>query len=281
MKQASEFIRQQLTELFSDREITHIINRILCYVCHMQSYQLLTHKDKQLSQTEQMQIREFVSRLQNHEPIQYIMGETEFFGLSFDVNRSVLIPRPETEELVEWVLEDNQNKKNLNILDIGTGSGCIAVSLAKHLQNANVSGLDISSEALSVANQNAKKNQVNVKWILADILNDSGQAIPNKLDIIISNPPYVIEQEKDVMQRNVLDYEPQIALFVPNQKALMFYERIADYGKERLKEGGSLYFEINANFGKETCDMLQKKGYRDIDLRRDISGKDRMTKAKL
>ena len=281
MKREIEFIRQQLTPLFPERETEQLSNLIFCHVCHLQTYQLLTCKDKELSETERRLVRDMVSRLKKQEPIQYIIGETEFFGLPIKVTPHVLIPRPETEELVEWILADHQQQQhNLKMIDIGTGSGCIPIALAKHTTNASISGVDISAEALAVAAENAKQNQVAVHWIQADVL-DSDSALNTlpQQDIVVSNPPYVTPQEKAVMDRNVLDYEPHSALFVPEQRPLIFYECIADRGLSLLKHHGLLYFEINALFGKETCEMLQQKGYRQIELKQDIAGKDRMIKA--
>jgi len=217
--------------------------------------------------------------LKEYKPIQYILGETEFFGLNFSVNQSVLIPRPETEELVELILK-NHSGENLKILDIGTGSGCIAISLAKNMPSAKVYAIDISEDALSVAKENATRNQVEIQFFQQDILAELPDNIFNeKLDIIVSNPPYITPIEKYSIHDNVLKYEPHTALFVPQNNPLLFYERIADIGHSLLNKSGFLYFEINALYGKEICQMLQTKGYSNIKLYQDISGKNRMIEA--
>lgn len=255
--------------------------RLLCRVLHLQAYELLSCKDKQLSVTEKHELEAMTARLLRHEPLQYVLGETEFYGLNFKVTPETLIPRPETEELVEWILQCAGEKAIGRLLDIGTGSGCIAIALAKYLPGARVYGLDVSEEALNVARGNARDNSVQVDWLHADILQNLAGDFPGGLDLIVSNPPYVTLREKAIMQENVLGYEPHRALFVPDDRALLFYERIADIGREKLSPGGCLFFEINALYGKETVGMLAGKQYRNIELRRDISGKDRMIKAVL
>jgi release factor glutamine methyltransferase len=243
----------------------------------------LSRKDIQLSENERQQIDRIIARLKKNEPLQYILGETEFYGLPIKVEPHVLIPRPETEELTEWTVENEKTNtedfKHLRILDIGTGSGCIAVAVAKHLSGATVFGLDISKEALEIAEINGRYNRVAIQWIREDILHDFSGNIPKALDIIISNPPYIRPSEKTGMGKNVLDYEPHQALFVPENRPLLFYERIAETGIRTLKPGGRLYFEINAAFGNDIRNMLEEKGYGSIQLKQDISGKDRMIKA--
>lgn len=219
-----------------------------------------------------------VERLKTYEPIQYIIGETEFFRLNFKVNNSVLIPRPETEELVDWIIKDNFNKSKVKILDIGTGSGCIAISLAKNLTNAEVFALDVSQKAISIAEKNAINNEAKVEFIIQDILNVKSNFGNNKFDIIVSNPPYVRMQEKEQMQANVLDYEPHLALFVEDNDALIFYKATVEFSKEFLNQKGQLYFEINEYLGKTTSKLLQEANFTNIELRKDISEKDRMLK---
>jgi len=226
-----------------------------------------------------------LNELINHKPIQYIIGSTEFFSLNFSVNKHVLIPRPETEELVDWIISDTKNKpytKKIKILDIGTGSGCIAVSLAKNLPNASIYAIDISKEALKVAKENALNNDVIVTFIEDDILNSTFNTKtlePNlKFDIIVSNPPYVRELEKKLMQNNVLNNEPHTALFVANDNALIFYDKIADFATNYLKPNGKIYFEINQYLGNETIELLKNKGFTNIKLKKDIFNTDRMIK---
>jgi release factor glutamine methyltransferase len=225
-----------------------------------------------------------LSRLKTGEPLQYILGHTEFYGLPFKVNPSVLIPRPETEELVEWALDSSQLavgnvQSAVSILDIGTGSGCIAISLKKNLPAATVTAIDISPAALQTAKENAKLNNVDINFIEADILNPKKFEIENPtFEIIISNPPYVTLADKKQMHTNVTDFEPHSALFVPESDPLIFYKAIADFATDNLTPGGLLFFEINENLGKETVDLLSNRGFVDIELRKDISGRDRMAR---
>ena len=230
-------------------------------------------------------IESILKRLKTGEPVQYILGHTEFFGLPFNVNPSVLIPRPETEELVEWILDSWRLAvggwhKPYNILDIGTGSGCIAISLKKNL-NAEVSAIDISAGALNTAKENAELNDVEVNFILADILNLKSEIGSSKFEIIVSNPPYVTLEDKKQMHINVNDFEPHNALFVPQEDPLIFYKAIADFAAKRLENGGLLFFEINENYGEEIIELLNGKQFNNIELRKDMSGKYRMAKAQL
>jgi release factor glutamine methyltransferase len=215
-----------------------------------------------------------LKRLQGHEPIQYITGNTEFFGLNFKVNSNVLIPRPETEELVEWMLQDLQGK-SLKILDIGTGSGCIAIALAKNLPHAKITAIDISPEALKTAKANALENGVEVAFFDLDIL--TADELPGKFDIIVSNPPYVRELEQEHMQRNVLEYEPETALYVKDEDPLIFYKKITALAAENLPSEGKLYFEINQYLGRETEALLKEKNFQTT-LKKDIFGAERMLK---
>ena len=219
-----------------------------------------------------------ISLLKSEKPIQHITEKTEFFGLPFAVNSSVLIPRPETEELVQWTLECSSTDIPISILDIGTGSGCIAIALAKKLPNAQVTGIDVSTAALSVAKKNAILNKVAIDFIQKDILRAT--KLSKGFDIIISNPPYVREAEKQEIKKNVLSYEPHSALFVPDENPLLFYNKIAELAKTHLKPNGQLFFEINQYLGKETMRMLAEKGFTSNELRTDIFGNARMTKSR-
>ncbi|PWB26160.1 peptide chain release factor N(5)-glutamine methyltransferase [Flavobacterium sp. HTF] len=221
-----------------------------------------------------------LEKLKKEVPIQYLLGKTHFYGLEFDVNENVLIPRPETEELVEWIINENLNTdktQKLKILDIGTGSGCIAISLAKNLPNADVYAIDISKKALETAKWNALNNKVNVTFMYKDIL--ELEALKCNFDIIVSNPPYVRNLEKAEIKKNVLDYEPHLALFVDDNDALVFYRKIALLAQKNLLEKGQLYFEINQYLGKEMADLLEEMNFKNIDLRKDIYDNDRMIKA--
>lgn len=224
-----------------------------------------------------------ILRLKIHEPIQYIIGETEFYGLPFKVNKHTLIPRPETEELVEWIYSEFSNQQstinNQQFLDIGTGSGCIAISLAKYLPNSKVSALDISEEALKIARENAETNKVEVDFFQKDIL--AAETLPKKYDVIISNPPYVRELEKKQMQQNVLKHEPESALYVGNEDPLLFYRTISHLAKKHLNPEGKLFFEINEYLADELTALLEDEGFKNIQVKKDIFGKDRMIKCSL
>ena len=218
-----------------------------------------------------------LQRLSHHEPIQYILGITEFFGLQFRLDPNVLIPRPETEELVEWILDDlkGAGKHDISILDIGTGSGCIAISLAKNLPLARVIAIDVAEAALKIAGENARLNKVDVEFLKMDIL--QSENLPEKFDVIVSNPPYVRELEKREMHRNVLEHEPHLALYVKDEDPLIFYRKITKLAETALLEHGSLYFEINQYLGAETGELLESSGLK-TELRKDLFGNFRMLK---
>ncbi|KAA6314432.1 Release factor glutamine methyltransferase, partial [termite gut metagenome] len=216
-----------------------------------------------------------VQRLQNHEPIQYILGNTDFFGMTFHVAPGVLIPRPETEELTELIIKENQGSPQ--VLDIGTGSGCVAISLAKHIPQATVFAWDISEEALTIARENNKQLGTNVVFHRKDVLNIV--SCEEKYDVIVSNPPYVTEAEKAGMEARVTDWEPAVALFVPNNDPLRFYRHIAQLGQELLSAEGKLYFEINRAYGNETAGILKEAGYSNVRVIKDMFGNERMVTA--
>ncbi|WP_149206398.1 peptide chain release factor N(5)-glutamine methyltransferase [Flavobacterium johnsoniae] len=223
-----------------------------------------------------------LAQLKKEVPIQYLLGKTNFYGLDFEVNENVLIPRPETEELVEWIISENKGidrKEKIKILDIGTGSGCIAVSLAKNLPNADVYAIDVSKKAIETAKRNAIRNDVNVTFIFQDIL--QAEELKCKYDVIVSNPPYVRNLEKEEIKKNVLDYEPHLALFVDDNDALLFYRKIASLAQNNLLAKGQLYFEINQYLGKEMIELLGKMDFVNIDLRKDIYDNDRMIKVNI
>ena len=269
-------IRKSLSNFYPDTEISGLTRLLIENVTKSSIPALLSDKSKKITEEELLKIDKIVERLQKFEPIQYILGETEFYGLPFVVNENVLIPRPETEELVELILKENKTDQP-RILDIGTGSGCIAISLKKYFPKSIVEGWDISKGALEVANLNSKNNSANVLFTQVDILGE----YPNQLtfDIIVSNPPYVLDSEKSEMHTNVLKYEPHTALFVADSNPLLFYNRIADVSTQLLTNGGKLYFEINRMKGQETIKMLEDKGFSAIKLIKDISGNDRIVKA--
>lgn len=242
----------------------------------------MVHYDKQLDVTIISKLEDILKRLQNGEPVQYIIGKAFFYNSEFIVTPATLIPRPETEELVQWILDDarQHSASELSILDIGTGTGCIAISLKKELPKASVSALDVSPDALIVARENARLIDADVNFIEDNILASHAYKDENKLDIIVSNPPYVTPADKEQMHRNVTDFEPHTALFVPENDPLLFYKAIADFALEHLIESGLLYFEINESYGAETAAMLDAKGFKDIVLRKDLPGRDRMVRCR-
>ena len=242
----------------------------------MNRSQSIMFSKKDISSDISKRIQEIILDLKAQIPIQYILGFSDFFGMKFKVNKNTLIPRPETEELVSWIIEDNINQKK-SYLDIGTGSGCIIISLSKKL-HGSFSAIDISKKALNVAKENAKSNDSKVNFHIKDLFDTDLNM--NKYDIIVSNPPYVLEEEKHMIAGNVLN-EPHLALFVDSQNPLIFYERITDIARQHLNKEGSLYFEINENYSAQIISILHKARFVNIQLKKDINRKDRMIKAVL
>lgn len=270
------YIRQELSGFYPDAEAAAMAKHILTEKFQLSALDLYAGKDMNFSSEKLSEVNDILTRLKSYEPLQYIIGETWFCGFRFKVTPAVLIPRPETAELIEWIVE-NGNGERKHILDIGTGSGCIPVSLALMMNAPVVSAWDISEEALTVAAENAHINNADVAFSRVDVL---GTEIPYvKVDIIVSNPPYITESEKVDMEKNVLEWEPGLALFVPDNDPLRFYRRIAEIGLKILNDGGLIYFEINRAYGRETVEMLSSMGYKSIELRKDLSGNDRMIKA--
>jgi release factor glutamine methyltransferase len=269
-----------LKDEYPAQEVSSFFNLLIEFYLGMNRLDFALKPGKEISLEEENKLESAIHRLSLHEPIQYIIGETEFFGLQFKVDKNVLIPRPETEELVQWILEDigeSKNPSNLKILDIGTGSGCIAVSLAKNLPNAEIFALDISEKALKTARENAGLNKVNVNFIQADILNL--EALTGKFDVIVSNPPYVRELEKVEMHLNVLENEPELALYVKDTDPLIFYRKITKLAHAGLQKDGDLYFEINQYLANETEEILKKSGFK-TGLKKDIFGNYRMLRGR-
>ena len=276
MTEAAAFIHNALKGMYPAGEIRSFTRRILASACGLEPYQYLAGGGANPTAAQLHKIAQMVERLKQWEPIQYITGETYFAGLTFATNPSALIPRPETEELVDRISQRYAGQR-LRILDIGTGSGCIAVSLAHLLPGSEAVGVDISAGALQTAKENAEKNAVAVSFVQADVraVEEAASLIPGSFDLIVSNPPYVKESEKKEMAENVLRYEPALALFVPDSDPFTFFRSIARLARHKLCEGGALYFEINALHGAETCGALAKEGCRDIELLNDLSGKHR------
>ncbi len=270
----------RLSEIYPSSEITSIFRLLVAHRLHLDSAALVLEEKKELLPKDSAYFQKALERLQEKEPVQYIVGETYFYNLKLRVNSEVLIPRPETEELVAWIISDvekyNKNK-TIRTLDIGTGSGCIAISLAKNLPNIEVWAIDISPKALQVAKENANTHQVAVHFLEADILKTD--ELPKTYDMIISNPPYVRRQERSQMHGNVLQFEPDQALYVSDDNPLLFYKKIIVLAAKCLNEKGCLYFEINQYLGKEVVQLLAQNGYKNIELRKDFLGNNRMLKA--
>lgn len=277
LKEFKTYFIVELDKEYPKEEVQSFFNLLTEAFLKMSRLEVALDPEKELSEAEVSKLRNALQRLQKHEPIQYIIGETEFYGLLFKVNPAVLIPRPETEELVQWIMDDasKKGKRDLNILDIGTGTGCIAISLARNLPDARVSAVDISEGALSTAKENAKLNGVEITFLQKDILNT--ESLEKKFDVIVSNPPYVRNLEKQDMQRNVLEFEPEKALYVRDEDPLIFYRKISELAKDALHPEGALYFEINQYLGAETEAILKKKNFQ-TQLKKDIFGVDRMLK---
>ena len=281
---------KSLEDMYPSEEIQSFFNILSEEYLSMSRLEIALNSEKEVSEEVFDQFQHAILRLKKNEPIQYIIGKTDFYGLPFKVNKHTLIPRPETEELVDWILTDEKlplANDALSVLDIGTGSGCIAISLAKNLPNSKVHAVDISEGALNIARENAVLNQVDVEMFQMDVLNTKSLPITSegveakKYDIIVSNPPYVRELERKLMQPNVVEYEPETALFVPDQDPLVFYRIISRLAKIHLKRGGVLFFEINESFKSELKELLKDEGFRKTETKQDIYGKDRMIRCAL
>lgn len=277
IKEATTLIIKSLSPLIGENEARSFVWLLFDYLRGYSRIDLILKDNERLNEEEKNYLDKALLRLMGGEPIQYVLGQTEFMGLTFKVDKRVLIPRPETEELVEWVLSDIENH-SLNILDIGTGSGCIPITLKKNISRARIEAWDISSDALNLAKVNALLNKVDVDFREVDVLSaEASTTFP--FDIVVSNPPYVTIKEKSEMGVNVLDNEPHLALFVSDEEPLLFYNAIARLSKNILKPGGKLFFEINQAYGNDVVKMLEYEGFVETELRKDLSGRDRMIRA--
>lgn len=268
---------QELTLICSAEEAESFFYIILEDLQQLKRVDLALNPDLSLFEEQLNQWNAYLTQLKLEIPVQYVLGKTNFFGLDFEVNPAVLIPRPETEELVDWIIEsqkETSKDQNLRIIDIGTGSGCIAISLAKNIPNALVTALDVSVDALVTAQKNAENNKVDVAFKNQNILETND--LQEQFDVIVSNPPYVRDLEKVEIKKNVLDYEPHLALFVENDNALIFYKKIAELAQKNLKPNGFLFFEINQYLGREMIGLLEEMDFKNIILKKDIYGNDRM-----
>lgn len=275
---AFTYITAAISELYDEREAANIAHIIMEYLTGMSKLDRIVHKTKILSPDQNQRLKVAIEALQRHEPVQYITGSSWFYGMELLVNKNVLIPRPETEELVEWMVQDAAHRHRLHLLDIGTGSGCIPLALKKSLPDALVSAVDVSEGALEVARSNASRQKLEVDFLLMDALDPAQVATLPEFDMIVSNPPYITQSEQKSMQELVWGFEPSMALFVPDNDALLFYRHISMMAKNKLLPGGALYFEINEALGKEVVALMKELGFKDVVLKQDMFGKDRMAK---
>ncbi len=279
------FYKEQLSHIYDEAELNEIIFLAFNQVLGFSKTDLSFRTNENINQSDLLKLNFICKRLLQQEPIQYILGETEFYGLKFKVNPSVLIPRPETEELVDLIIKENKSSTatgKIKIIDIGTGSGCIAIALKKHLPQAEVYALDISETALTTAQQNAALNKLDVRFMQADILaapNTQLQALG--FDVIVSNPPYITHTEAAEMETRVKDFEPHSALFVENREPLVFYDKIARFAFKQLNTNGKLYFELNAKYASETKQLIESIGFKQVQLLRDLNNNERILKASL
>ncbi len=287
LKDIIDFFKQELDGIYDEREIRSLIFLVMEEYTGYSSAQLLVNDDKTVSESTLLKINFAIKDLKNYKPLQYILGYATFYNLKLKVTPDVLIPRPETEELVKWIIDRNKFNRNIEpynknaiikLLDIGTGSGCIAIAIKKNVPEYKVKALDISETVLKIAQHNADYNRTYIDFIKHDIFSNNVEDIKFSFDIIVSNPPYVRESEKKLMSKNVLDFEPSLALFVQDNNPLNYYEAIADFARLKLKHNGSIFLEINEALARETANVFTLKGFKSIEIRKDIHDKDRMMK---
>lgn len=279
LHEAQQQLTTSLYNLYDNREAANIADWVIEHVTGMRKIDRIMHKQSPLPPVQLTQIQQYTQELLTHKPVQYVLHEAWFYGMALYVDENVLIPRPETEELVEWVVAEVGSKNNLNILDIGTGSGCIPIALKKKLPQAEVYACDVSEQALAVASKNAVTQQKPVQFLQADFLQTAIWPTLPTVDVIISNPPYIPHHNQSTMLQNVLAYEPHLALFVPNEDPLVFYDAIARFAKEKLRPGGSIFVEIHEDLGKQTKALFESNGFVAV-VKKDLQGKDRMVKAR-
>ena len=285
VRDCRKYYTSELEKIYGSDEANALIMILLEHYFGINRVKIAMDPELRLSESELLTLHFAVKELLKNRPVQYILGETEFCGMRFFVDENVLIPRPETEELVNQLISFSVNQlhsPSFRILDIGTGSGCIAISLAKLLKNSVVTAIDVSEKALDIARKNAEANNVNVNFILDDILNPkNSELIDNQYDIIVSNPPYVCKSEKSEMRANVLDYEPSTALFVSDTDPLIFYRKILEFAQKTLKPDGEVWFEINEKFGPEMKNLCLEKGFEKVEIIKDFRERDRIVRARL
>lgn len=278
--EATFSLLKKLRSVYTEGEADQITDWVMENLTGSRKAERMLYKNSSLTPEEESRLNQYTERLLHHEPVQYVLGEAWFAGMKFRVNKSVLIPRPETEELVAWVIDDCKlSVACLTILDIGTGSGCIPVAIKKKLPHVSISAIDVCSEALFTATENAMALETAIDFRLLDFLDEEKWKELGMYDIIVSNPPYVRQQEKQNMHERVSGHEPHLALFVPDDDALLFYRKLADFSSVHLNRSGKLFVEINESFGTEVVNLFQSKGFSNIELRKDMQGKDRMVRA--
>lgn len=273
--------RNKLEPIYDQDECDNLFYLTCYYIKQWGRSRVLFEKDNVLTEEDEIAFAEILKPLLTNKPIQYIFGETEFYQLKFKVDEDVLIPRPETEELVDWIVKDNMGKRNIKFLDIGTGSGCIAISLAKNMIHPEAFAMDISSQALTVAQVNAQELNVDLNLLKADILEMTDVVVDEHFDLIVSNPPYILKEEAVNMRQNVIGYEPHTALFCTNNDPLQFYKAIADFALLNLKKGGNLYFETHEDYHHQVVEMLKNKGFSNVTTKKDLQNKPRFIRANL
>jgi release factor glutamine methyltransferase len=280
VQQSFQQLLQQLYEIYEDREANNIADLVIEKVTGLRKIDRILNNQTPVNARHQQQLDAYTAELMQHKPVQYVVQEAWFYQLPFYVDEKVLIPRPETEELVDWIVKDYRNKlKVLEVIDVGSGSGCIAVSLASALATAIVTAVDVNEHALAVISLNARMNNVEAVFPThIDFLDVTDRATLDMFDIIVSNPPYIMQRESAEMEQHVLDYEPHLALFVPDNDPLLFYRNIAEFAATHLNDDGCIYLEINQALGQETAALFESAGYT-VELRKDMQGKDRMVKA--
>jgi len=291
--EAEQYVKEQLKGIYQEQEAINITDLAIEHVTGLLKTQRVSKKQTELSESQFSQLQKDLQRLKSNEPIQYVMNKSWFYGMELYVDKNVLIPRPETEEMVEWIISDLKasgkdvfitrsmeadETTQLKILDIGTGSGCIALALKKAMPKAEVWGCDVSEEALNVARRNGSTLNIRVDFQGLNFLDEAQQKHLPTVDIIVSNPPYVPLKDKEQMQPNVVAHEPHTALFVPDNDPLVFYRALAEFGKKRLYESGTIYMEIHEGLANEVVTVFNKQGYSNIELKKDMQGKDRMVK---
>ncbi|TMI92761.1 MAG: peptide chain release factor N(5)-glutamine methyltransferase [Bacteroidetes bacterium] len=283
LNEARTVLTKELKNVYESDESRNIIELVIEHITNMSRAEQVKNKVSYLTCTQLEEIDAITERLKKNEPVQYVLGEAWFAGMKFKVNKNVLIPRPETEELVDWIAKEalSYEVRATSILDIGTGGGCIPITLKKKLSETNITAIDVCSEALFTATENAIELNAEVKFLLLDFLDEEKWNELGQYDIIVSNPPYVKQSEINAMHERVKEFEPHLALFVPDEDALLFYKKLSGFAVKHLKPGGSLFVEINESLGEQIVNLFQATGFSNIELRKDMQEKDRMIKATL